>query len=99
MRVGNNDINTSNLPSYGFETQCAVGQLVPPAYTYTTIPTYTKSRIGYINQRTFNAFSATNLTQNTYHQITFFVTAITSADIDTGTYKIDFRLNVSASLT
>jgi hypothetical protein len=89
----NNDINTSNLPSYGFEVQSTMGVSSPQSYTYTTIPAYIKSQIGYIYQRTFNPFSATNLTQNTYNQI---ATSITSSDINTGTYMNDVRLNVSA---
>jgi hypothetical protein len=92
----NNDITTTNLPAYSLEVQGTMGVSSPQSYSYTTIPTYIKSQIGYIYQRTFSAFSATNLTQNTYNQI---ATSITSSDINTGTYIIDVRLNVSASST
>jgi hypothetical protein len=92
----NNDITTTNLPAYSLEVQGTMGISSPQSYTYTTIPTYINSQIGYIYQRTFSAFSATNVTQNTYNQI---ATSITSADINTGTYMIDIRMNVSASST
>jgi len=92
----NNDITTTNLPAYSLEVQGTMGVSSPNSYTYTTIPTYIISQIGYIYQRTFSAFSATNLTQNTYNQI---ATSITSSDINTGTYIIDIRFNVSASST
>jgi hypothetical protein len=92
----NNDITTTNLPAYSLEVQGTMGLSSPQSYSYTSIPTYIKSQIGYIYQRTFSAFSATNLTQNTYNQI---ATSITSSDINTGTYMIDIRFNVSASST
>ena len=94
----NSDITSSNLPAYDLDIQGNIGQLVPPAYTYSSIPTLTNKNIGYTNNVTFSRWSlaSTGATYGTdYSNLNIF----TVSDFPVGIYQVNIKLILSASVT
>jgi hypothetical protein len=94
----NSDITSSNLPAYDLDIQGNIGQLVPPAYTYSSMPTLTNKQIGYTNNVSFSRWSLAS-TGATYGTDYSLLNIFTVSDFPVGIYQVNIKLILSASVT
>jgi hypothetical protein len=100
--VSNNpDVNSTmrlKIENTGVSITSNTNLAIPPAYTYTSIPTLTNSNIGYTNNVVFSRWSLAS-SGSSYGVDYSLLNIFTVSDFPIGIYQVNIKLILSASVT